>query len=112
MSIRQKKIEALLQKELSDIFRVYAREFCQGAMVTVTKVNVAPDLSYAKSFLSIFATKDDKETFKEIQSHNGEIRFQLGKRLGKSLRRIPELGFVIDDSLDYAEEIDKILKDD
>lgn len=112
MSIRQKKIESLLHKELSDIFRVNAREFCQGAMVTVTKVNVAPDLSFAKGFLSIFGSKDDKEVFKNIETHKGEIRFQLGKRLGKSLRRIPELAFVIDDSLDYAEEIDRILKDD
>lgn len=112
MSIRQKKIEAVLHKELSDIFRVNAREFCQGAMVTVTKVSVAPDLSFAKGFLSIFGSKDDKETFQNIDAHKGEIRFQLGKRLGKSLRRIPELTFVIDDSLDYAEEIDRLLQDD
>ena len=112
MSIRQKKIESLLHKELSDILRANAAVFCKGAMATVTTVKVAPDLSIAKAYLSIFGSKDNQEAFEHIQSSKSEIRYELGKRLGKSLRRIPELAFEIDDSLDYAEEIDKILKDD
>lgn len=112
MSIRQKKIESVLQKELSNIFRENAREYCLGAMVTVTAINVAPDLSFAKAFLSVFGAKDNDEAFKQVQQSKREIRFHLGKRLGKSMRRIPELAFEIDDSLDYAEEIDRILKDD
>ena len=111
MSIRQKKIESVLQKELSQIFRENAREFCLGAMVSVTAINVAPDLSFAKAYLSVFGAKDNDAAFKTVESHKGEIRFQLGKRLGKSMRRIPELAFEIDDSLDYAEEIDRLLKD-
>lgn len=110
-SIRQKKIEAVLQKELSTIFREQAREFCLGAMVSVTAINVAPDLSFAKAFLSVFGAKNNDEAFRHLNSHKGEIRFQLGKRLGKSMRRIPELAFEIDDSLDYAEEIDRLLKE-
>ncbi|MCB9224357.1 MAG: 30S ribosome-binding factor RbfA [Crocinitomicaceae bacterium] len=109
-SIRQKKIESVIQQELSQIFREEARTICLGAMVTVTVVKVAPDMSFAKVFLSIFGGKNNEETFKSIDDHKGEIRYELGKRLGKSLRRIPELAFEIDDSLDYAEEIDKLLK--
>jgi ribosome-binding factor A len=112
MSIRQKKIEAVLQKELSTILRENAREYCLGAMVTVTGIRVAPDLSFAKAFLSVFGGKDNDAAFAHVDNSKGEIRFQLGKRLGKSMRRIPELAFEIDDSLDYAEKIDKLLDDD
>lgn len=110
-SIRQKKIESLLKQEMSDIFRKGAVEYCMGAMVTVTTINVAPDLSFAKVFVSVFGAKNNQEAFNSIREHKGEIRFQLGKRLGKSLRRIPELAFEIDDSIDYAAEIDRILKE-
>ena len=109
-SIRQKKIESVIQKELSQIFREEARTICKGAMVSVTVVKIAPDMSFAKAYLSIFGVSDNTDAFKNIDAHKGEIRYQLGKRLGKSLRRIPELAFEIDDSLDYAEEIDKLLK--
>lgn len=110
-SIRQKKIEALLQNELGQLFREEARTLCQGAMVTVTVVRVAPDLSYAKVFISVFGHPNAEEVFDGLNNRNGEIRYQIGKRLGKSLRRIPEFDFKIDDSLDYAEEIDRLLKD-
>jgi ribosome-binding factor A len=110
-SIRRKKIEAVLQQELGDIFRLEARSLCLGAMVSVTVVNVVPDLSYVKVYLSIFGSKDNQEVFENINEHKAEIRFELGKRLGKTLRRIPELSFQIDDSLDYAAEIDELLKE-
>lgn len=108
-SIRQQKIASVLQKELSEIFRANARPFAMGAMVTVTAIHVAPDMSFAKVFVSVFGAKDNDEAFQTIQDKKGEIRFELGKRLGKSMRRIPELAFEIDDSLDYAEEIDRLL---
>ena len=110
-SIRQKKIESVIQKELSNIFREQARTLCKGAMVTVTVVKIAPDMSFAKAYLSIFGTKEADEVFNNIRNHSAAVRYELGKRLGKTLRRIPELAFAIDDSLDYAEEIDRLLKD-
>jgi ribosome-binding factor A len=111
-SIRQKKIEGVLQKELSIIFREQARSICKGAMVTVTVVNVAPDMSFAKAYLSIFGgSSTNQEVLESILVAKGEVRYELGKRLGKSFRIIPNLAFHIDDSLDYAEEIDKLLKD-
>lgn len=109
-SIRQKKVEAVIQAELSKYFREHARDICLGAMVSVTEVRVVPDMSYLKAFLSIFGHKDQQEVFKNIKAHKDEIRFEMGKRLGKSMRRIPDLSFQIDDSLDYAEEIDQLLK--
>jgi ribosome-binding factor A len=80
-SIRQKKIESVLQKELSLIFREQARSICMGAMVSVTVVKVAPDMSFAKAFISIFGGKDNEETFKNIDKHKGEIRYELGKKI-------------------------------
>ncbi|UKN03365.1 30S ribosome-binding factor RbfA [Paracrocinitomix mangrovi] len=111
MSIRLKKIESVLQQELSSIFRERARDLCKGAMVSVTVVKVAPDLSFAKVYISIFGGADNKETFESINAGKAEVRYELGKRLGKTMRRIPELSFEIDDSLDYAEEIDRLLKE-
>ena len=111
-SIRQKKIEAVLQQELSTVFREQARTICLGAMVSVTVVNVAPDMSFAKVFVSIFGgTSSNKEVLENINKHKGEVRYEIGKRLGKSFRIIPNLAFHIDDSLDYAEEIDRLLKE-
>ena len=110
-SVRLKKVEALIQKDLGEIFREEARTYCLGAMVTVTVVNVAADLSYAKIYVSIFGHPDIKEVYQNLINQNGEIRYALGKKAGKSMRRIPELDFRIDDSLDYAEEIDNLLKE-
>jgi len=109
-SLRQKKINTLLKQELSLIFREETRTVCMGAMVTVTVVNVSPDMTYAKVYISVFGGKDDKEVYENIKKYSGHIRGIMGKRLGKSLRRIPELDFKIDDSIDYANKIDQLLK--
>lgn len=109
-TLRQKKINELLKQELSTIFREESRTICQGAMVSVTVVRVAPDLTYAKVFLSVFGAKDNQAAFENIKAYTNQIRGVLGNRLAKSLRRIPELDFKIDDSLDYANEIDALLK--
>ena len=109
-SIRQKKIVAVIQTELGNYFREEARTVCLGAMVTVTEVRVVPDMSYLKAFISIFGHNDPKEVHKNIKKHKDEIRFEMGKRLGKTLRRIPDLSFFIDDTIEYAMEIDQLLK--
>ena len=109
-SLRQKKINTLLKQELSVIFREESRTVCMGAMITVTVVNIAPDMTYAKVFVSIFGGKDTAEVYANIKEKSTYVRGILGKRLGKSLRRIPALDFKIDDSIDYANEIDQLLK--
>lgn len=108
-SIRQQKIEAVIQAELATFFQRQAGEICLGAMVSVTVVRVTSDLSLARVYLSIFAGPDKKEVLESIQTNRGKIRREVGKRL-KNLRKIPDLVFHIDDSLDYANKIDELLK--
>lgn len=108
-SIRQNRVEGVIQEELSVYFQRNAREICLGAMVSVTVVRVTPDLSIARVYLSIFAGPDKKEVLKNIQENARKIRGEVGKRL-KNMHRIPELSFFIDDSIDYAMEIENLLK--
>jgi ribosome-binding factor A len=109
-SIRQNRVEGVIQEELSTYFQRNAREICLGAMVTVTVVRVTSDLSLARIYLSVFAGPDKKEVLESIQTNSRKIRGEVGKRL-KNMHKIPELTFYIDDSLDYAESINKLLKD-
>jgi len=107
-SIRQNKIEGAIQEELAVFFQRNAREICLGAMVSVTIVRVTPDLSLARIFISVFGGPDKQEVLDSINVNSSKIRGEVGRRL-KNMRKIPELIFKIDDSLDYAEEIDKLL---
>ncbi|WP_372774489.1 30S ribosome-binding factor RbfA [Mangrovibacterium sp.] len=109
-STRQQKISRLLQKELADIFQKESRTMFMGKMISVTTVRVTPDLGMAKSYLSIFPTDGIREVLKEIRIANPKIRYLLGRRVGKQIRVIPQLEFYIDDSLDYIEKIDDLLK--
>jgi len=109
-STRQKKISRLLQKEISELFQKEVREVALGVMVTVTVVRISPDLGLAKVYLSIFPNKSIEEVFDNIVEHTSQIRFALGKRVGKQMRIIPELKFFLDDSLDYLDNIDRLLK--
>jgi ribosome-binding factor A len=109
-STRQKKVSRLVQKEIADIFLRKGIEYAPGKMVTITKVRMSPDLSFAKIFISIFPSENHDEVLKSIQEHVHKIRFELGQKVGKQLRIVPEIAFNIDDSLDYIEKIDKLLK--
>jgi ribosome-binding factor A len=109
-SIRQQKVAALLQKELAVIFQQESRNHFKGALITVTVVRVAPDLGFAKVYLSFFLTEDKDALLKDIRAHKSSIRYSLGKAVGKQLRIIPELQFYKDDSIDYAMNINELLK--
>lgn len=109
-STRQQKVSRLIQRDLSDIFQKESVTMFHGALITVTVVRVAPDLSFAKVFVSIFTPKSTpKIVFETIQLQNKKIRNLLAQRVGKQLRIVPELAFVIDDSFEYQANIDKIL---
>lgn len=108
---RQSKISRLIQRELSEIFQKEGSAIIASVMVTVTLVRISPDLSSAKVYLSLFPAPDKKESLKQIVSKAKNIRFELGKRLKNQLRIIPELFFYIDDTLDYIENIDNLLKE-
>ncbi len=110
-SIRQQKVARLLQKEISQIFHLNGANWFPGTMVTVTVVRPAPDFSFAKVYLSVFGKMEPQECVDLISAHAKMVRGELGKRIGKQLRITPEIAFYVDDSLDYAEEIDKILKE-
>ena len=104
-STRLQKIERLLQKELSDIFQKQTH----GVLVSVSVVRVSPDLSVARAYLSIFPSDKSQELLEAIRSNTKAIRFDLGQRIRLQVRKIPELSFFIDDSLDYIENIDNLL---
>jgi len=108
-SIRQNKIEAVIQAELSVFFQRHSAEICLGSMVTVTVVRITSDLSLAKCYLSFFAGPDKTAVLENIKLNQGKIKKEVGNRL-KNMRKIPELMFYIDDSLDYAMKIDELLK--
>lgn len=101
----------MLQKELGEIFLLYARKI-QGTLITVTGVRISPDLGVAHVHLSIFPGNKSKEILAKAQEDTRALRFDLGKRVRNQLRIVPELFFHIDDSLDYLENIDNLLKSD
>ncbi len=109
-TIRQEKISELIQQELSIIFQKEARNICLGAMVSVTIVRVAPDLSIAKVYLSIFGYKDKKAVLESVKDNKSKVKFALSQVIKKQLRKTPDLNFYLDDSLDYAMEIEQLLK--
>lgn len=110
-SLRLQKIERLLQKELGDILQKENRTICNGAMVTVTIVRISPDLSFARVFVSIFSPgQKTEDIFGMLNANIKHIRTMLGNSVRHQLRIVPELAFRIDDSLDYIENIDKLLK--
>jgi len=108
---RQLKISRLIQKDLGTIFQQEAREHYANALITVTKVNVSKDMSLAKVYLSIFAVKDKDAMFENIIGRTKEIRYQLSTKVKHQLRIIPDLTFYLDDSLDYIENIENLLKE-
>lgn len=107
---RQQKIARLIQKDLGEIFQLLSRDAFPGNMITVTKVHISPDLSYSKVYLSLFGKTPKAEFLKQLGAHKKEIRRDLGNRIHNQVRIIPELEFFIDDSLDYIENIEKLLK--
>lgn len=108
-SNRQQKINRLIQKELSEIFLIETKKM-RGVLISVTNVRVTPDLSIAHAYLSVFPSDKGKELIDNITDNVKSVRYELGKRVGKQLRVVPDLQFHLDDSLDYIENIDNLLK--
>ena len=106
---RQNRISRLLQKELATIFQEQTRQM-HGVMVSVPRVTIRPGLSICTAYLSIFPSEKSEEILKNVTANTKTIRYDLGCRVHNQLRIIPELRFFIDDSLDYIERIDELLK--
>ncbi len=107
---RQRKIAGVLQKDLVDVLQKAAQDGMQGVIISVSKVSVTSDLGIAKVYLSIFPSKNRDAIIEGVKSNAPLIRHEIAKRTRNQLRRMPELFFFGDDSLDYIEEIDKSLK--
>ena len=108
---RQAKISRLIQKELSEIFRRQTSRM-GGVLVSVSSVRVSPDLSVAKAYLSIFPTEKSGEILDNIKRQSKSVRYELAQAVKEVLRKCPDLQFYLDDSLDYAENIDRLLASD
>lgn len=109
-STRQAKISRLIQKELSEIFRQQTAKM-PGTMVTVSAVRVSPDLSVAKAYLSVFPSEKGAETLEAVNRSAKTIRYELAQKVRYQLRKTPELSFHLDDSLDYIDHIDNLLRE-
>lgn len=106
---RQAKIERLIQKELSEIFRRYTSSM-GGVLVSVSTVRVTPDLSIAKAYLSIFPPEKAQELLFNVRNQSKTVRYELAQAVKSVLRKCPELQFYLDDSLDYIDNIDRLLE--
>lgn len=108
-STRQKKISRLLQKEAAEMFQQELRELLCGTMLSITIARVTSDLSIVKFYISVFPTEKTDMVLKTINENKVRVRYALGQRIGKQLRIVPDPMFFVDDSLDYLENIDKLL---
>ena len=107
---RQQRIAQLIRKELGDIFLIDGRTI-YNCMITITKTTVSKDLSIARAYLSIYNAENQNAVMDAVRANTKNIRFRIGQKLKNQLRVIPELSFFMDDSLDYIENIEKLLKE-
>lgn len=105
---RQKQIAGLIQEEINLIFNRLSLSFINNAMVSVSSVKITPDLLEARIYLSIFNAADKKESLKKIEDRHWEIKKELAARIKTQLRRIPELKFFLDDTLDHVFKMEEL----
>ena len=111
MSIRQEKFGKVIQKELADIFQANRSEMFNNAFITISKVEVSPDLGYAKVFVRLLQSKNSAEMMAILEFQKKAIRHELALKIRKQVRVIPELNFILDDSLDYVFHMEKVFKE-
>lgn len=109
--IRQEKLASLLKRELAVLFQRESHTLFGGRFITVTTVRVTSDFSVARVYLSIMVSDDKEKDLKMVREQDWVIRKRLAETAGKHLRKMPELHFYLDDSLDYYEEIERRLKE-
>ncbi len=107
---RQNKISKQLQKDLSEILNKFTKQLANGKMLTVTKVRVTADLGLAKTYVSVFPSTDAGTVINNLNYNVSHIRHELAQKIRHQVRKIPELKFFLDDSMDYIQNIDNLLK--
>ena len=108
---RQKQIAGLLQEEITSIFQRLGMNMMDGGMISVTSVKVTPDLLECRIYLSLYQVKDVNATMKKIEERSWEIKKELASRVKHQLRRIPEIKFFHDDTLDHVFKMEELFKD-
>ena len=107
---RQKQVGSLLNEELNSIFQRLGLSMIDGGMVSISSVKITPDLLEARIYLSFFQVKDARESLKKIEERAWEIKRELTSRVAKQLRRMPELKFYHDDTLDHVFKMEELFK--
>ncbi|MFI5186722.1 MAG: 30S ribosome-binding factor RbfA [Chitinophagales bacterium] len=107
---RQKQVGGLIQEELNRLFHKFSLNMIDGGMVSISSVKVTPDLLEARVYLSFFKVADPKEALKKIQERSGEIKRELGNRVRQQLRRIPEIKYFRDETLDHVFKMEELFK--
>jgi ribosome-binding factor A len=107
---RLTRLTQLLSQELGTILQRFSQREFKGVLISVTKVRISPDLSVGKVFISIFPSSRSKEIIEAVVTQQGLIKRELGQAIGNNLRKMPDFTFYVDDSLDYEDNIDKLLR--
>ena len=109
-STRQLKVASQIKRDMAEIIRSKGMAAFDGALVSVSGVKISPDLSQAKIYISIFPSSKSETVMGIFDEQTRSLRGELGRRVGKQLRIVPEIQFFLDDSLDYVEHIEELLK--
>ncbi|MDA9898412.1 30S ribosome-binding factor RbfA [Flavobacteriales bacterium] len=109
-STRQKKVSRQLLKDLSEILQLNGRDIIGTSLVSVTVVRISPDLSIARVYISVFGTDDKEALLSRMNQQAYAIRKKLGQRIRNQMRKVPELKFFLDDSVDYSQQIEDLLQ--
>jgi ribosome-binding factor A len=107
---RQKQVGSLLNEELNLIFQRLGLNMIDGGMVSISSVKITPDLLEARIYLSFFQVKDAQEALKKVEERAWEIKRELTSQVAKQLRRMPELRFFLDDTLDHVFKMEELFK--
>lgn len=109
-STRQLKVAKEIQKDMAEIIRSKGMAAFQGALVSVSGVKISPDLSVSKIYVSVFPSEKAQAVMSNLEENSRALRGELGSKVGKQLRIVPEITFYLDSSLDYVEHIEELLK--
>lgn len=111
MSKRQEKVSKQVQKDIAVILQQYTNSIFPGKMLTVTSVRISPDLGLAKIYVSVFPSSNNAEGISTLNELKSIFRNELGKKIRHQLKKVPEIVFYLDDSLDYLDNINGLLKE-
>ncbi len=110
MNTRQNKVSKQIQKDMAEILQSHVQSLTPGKMLTVTSTRISPDLGVARIYVSVFPSEDSNQTIEKLNEHINHFRNELGRKLRYQLKKVPEFRFFLDDSLDYLEKIETLLK--